>query len=343
MAYRFKEKDTGTPVTDPNARKLRVNIGFEKTDQVGAWPDGQPLDPSRIMRGAVPFDPNTTFGQLPAVKRCIYCDQEFYADGSSRPLGGEHIVPQAFGGTLELSEACCSRHEALTSSIEGSVSRRHLLAVRRRLGLRSKKKAQKNEHVPVTFTSLLGGKEVQIEPPLEEHPTVLVLPRLHPPGLVFPRPGFGGIFCHPLVSMDDLAQRDIGPFIAAELDMLRFCQMLAKIAHGFACALAGLDMFLPYLRPLITMRPSELRSMEAQCYRFVGGHYVMFSPSENLHEASLAFTQHGEKTLIVVNIRLFANVAGPIYMIAAGEILGSVSQISDRIESRKADLLKLAM
>jgi hypothetical protein len=191
----FREQPNKRPRVDRNLRFCRATISYDP--QAAPWSDVSPPDPAPVMQNAVAFNPDTKFHRLKPVKRCIYCDATEYAEGMSRPLGREHVVPEGVGGTLELPESSCRDCEGKTSAIEGATLRHSLLAVRRRTGLFGKKRNR--DHVSVSFTSILDGREVTITPPLEDHPTVLVLPRMYPPGLIFPQSGFGGFFVHPLV------------------------------------------------------------------------------------------------------------------------------------------------
>jgi hypothetical protein len=42
--------------------------------------------------------------------------------------------------------------------------------------------------------------------------------------------------------------------VPAHIDMEAYFQMIAKIAHGFAVAILGIDGFYPYLQPMIVRR-----------------------------------------------------------------------------------------
>jgi hypothetical protein len=333
----FREKNIGRPVTDRKTRRLRVKIAFDQSEKVSDWPETHPPE-AAMLRNAMTVNPRRFFGRLPDVGKCIYCGATEYEKGGTRPLSREHVVPEGIGGTLELPGACCQKHEGITSSIEGSILRHLLLAVRRRKELHGKKR--KRDGVTVTFTSLMGGIETEIHPELEDHPTVLVLPRLHPPGVIFPEPGFGGIFAHPLVPSQTWIERGVGPFVAADLDMFRFCQLLAKIAHAYASTLVDVNLFNPTLRDLIDLKPSALRDMAEQCYQFVGGFYGMFAPSANLHELDIAFNEQGGVIQILVYIRLFGNLAAPVYVVAVGTLTAgtTVQEVWEQMQSRRAIL-----
>jgi hypothetical protein len=317
----FREAPQDRPVADRKNRYCRLGINLDKP-AVSEMPIVSPPDASGIMRGAIGFNADTKFKPLAPINRCIYCDAIVYADDKSRPLGAEHVVPEGLGGTLELPLSSCEKCEGKTSSIEGAAQRGHLLAVRRRQGLFGKKRNRKE---PVTFASLVDGREVVIYPELDEHPTVLVLPRLHPPGLLFPQPGWGGIFFHPLIPLDTLRDKGvIDRFFTPTIDVYRFCQLIARIGHAFAVAAIGEDMFKPTLREWIT-RPTKKSGMSSGIYNVIGGFYPLFQPTANLHEVTLAFNQQGEEVYIIANIRLFANLAAPIYMAVVGSLANGQS------------------
>jgi hypothetical protein len=335
----FREKDIARLGIDNKQRTFRVNIAFDDLDDnVLEWPEVEPPEASFLSKSFA-FNAEQTFGRLPDVGHCIYCGKTEYAKGQDRPLGAEHIIPEGIGGKLELPCACCLKHEGLTSSLEGSVQKVLLQAVRSRIGLRGKKR--KREKISVKITSLLNGQESELFPPIDEHPTILVLPRLQPPGALFPNPGLSGVFFHPLVSLDTKSARSFGPFVVAHVDMFRFCQFLAKIGHAFASAMIGKGLFDATLTPLITSKSSDCYDMKVQCYRYIGGFYNLFRPSKNLHELEIAFNESADNTYILVYIRLFANMAGPVYMAVVGTVPRevSVSEIWRKVQSRRAAIM----
>jgi hypothetical protein len=92
--------------------------------------------------------------------------------------------------------------------------------------------------------------------------------------------------------------------------------MLCKIGHAFAmCEGGGLREFDPYLNGIIIgQRPFYLS-------HYVGCSITEEPPGEEtqtLHQIGLEF-HHG---YLVVRLRLFAIVSGPVYWIVAGRIKG---------------------
>jgi hypothetical protein len=120
----FKEKKLNRLGVDCKNRHVQVSINFEKGDHVGDWPTTEPKDAARIMGPTIPFNPGAKFAPTVPVGSCIYCGTTEYARDATRPLGGEHIRPQALGGTLELLEASCSK-ETSSARILIQVRRRH--------------------------------------------------------------------------------------------------------------------------------------------------------------------------------------------------------------------------
>jgi hypothetical protein len=94
------------------------------------WISGRSL---RIFRTVI-IAPNAPIPKYDPVHKCIYCDAEVYSTdpgGRLHPLGGEHIIAEALGGTIELLLASCQKCERATGSIvENDVLGRTLKALR---------------------------------------------------------------------------------------------------------------------------------------------------------------------------------------------------------------------
>jgi hypothetical protein len=89
-----------------------------------------------------------------------------------------------------------------------------------------------------------------------------------------------------------------------------FCSMLAKIAHSFAVAEAGLDAFEPLLLPIL------LGEDLSEWALVIGSNETADPPGRRLHELSIGFSEHGN--LVVVRIRLLACLGTPTYYVVVG-------------------------
>ena len=139
------------PAEGALARYFRANFNPPVThDQTGKAPPAieiGTLPKSELLKNARAIDTGSNTYFYDPVGRCIYCDSVRYKPGANRPLGQEHIISEALGGTLILPEASCHKCEGITSSIEGSINRTMLGAPRRRLGLIGKARRGRPGHI----------------------------------------------------------------------------------------------------------------------------------------------------------------------------------------------------
>jgi hypothetical protein len=92
-----------------------------------------------------------------------------------------------------------------------------------------------------------------------------------------------------------------------------FYPLIAKIAHSFAVAELGLTAFSPTLLPLITSSSSRFADY------YIGSGAIIPPISKYLHEIGFSpDIQTPQGTLIVVKIRLFANLNMPVHYAAVG-------------------------
>jgi hypothetical protein len=169
-------------------------------------PDGPVFGPPNIAHIAS----HGVVQKYPELKCCLYCSAMEYKPGSGRRLSDEHIVPEGLGGTLILPEASCADCAKITGNIEGSILRTLLWAPRRQLGVRSKKrKRAANRGFPIT--TVVGGKDVVFELPIEDHPSILLLLGLKTPRMLSFRavgePDVAGIWTHTFGSPTALYKR----------------------------------------------------------------------------------------------------------------------------------------
>jgi HNH endonuclease len=191
------------------------------------------------------------------VGHCIYCGQV----PSDQPLTDEHIIPFSLGGELLLPASSCRSCAAITGHIEGIVCGSMLKAVRTHFGMKSRR--------PKKSTLPVKGSAPTVEVPINDHPFYLVLE-------VFERPQILKRSKHwserdiPTGHYDGHLRMYADPHSAKRHDTLgnagvpikitpgNLQTMLAKMAHSYAIAELGSDVFRPFLPDLIlNKRPSR--------------------------------------------------------------------------------------
>lgn len=278
-----------------------------------------------------------------AVGHCIYCDAAHYSSYSKRiglrthPFGGEHVVPEGIGGTIELPEASCQRCEEATGAIvEGSVLGRTLKALRVHLNLKKAGSGPHPKSLPLDAT--VNGVQTRIDMPVEDYPVVFMMVQFTPPDVSTENTAAGkaanGAVAAVLRYDEKTLSRKYGVtgFASAIWDNQMFCRMLAKIGHAFAVAELGSSgrMFSPKLLDLIVH--GKINAMN-----LIGGPPVweVLPPSQALHEVSLGYQKLGMRTYLVARVRLFARHGGPPYYVVVGESLESPIARLRRVVSNK--------
>lgn len=90
--------------------------------------------------------------------------------------------------------------------------------------------------------------------------------------------------------------------------------MLAKIAHSMAVAELGLAGFRPFLLDIIHGRAED-------AHQFVGGRLKARPALPHRHEVLILGYEIGETTLVAAEVRLFADLGAPTYVVVVGEYL----------------------
>ena len=180
-----------------------------------------------------------TFGYHPA-GTCIYCGTKEYAPNSTRELGEEHVIAGSLGAALVLPNASCRMHEKITSQIETKLIQQLFDPTRKHHGIR------KRDRKPILKANFrvhrtVDGQNISLPMPIKDHPTVMFLPQLAPPGIITGRPKWmHGIVGACLVNINaetqSLKNMRISSFATPFVDSILFAQMPAKIGHGFASA-----------------------------------------------------------------------------------------------------------
>jgi hypothetical protein len=273
------------------------------------------------MTSAPPVPP-----RIRHIGHCIYCGRSDYADGETRKLGDEHVIPFGLNGDILLTDASCQACERITGHVETITLGHHLIGPRRVMGLQSRTRpARQPKTLPIFAIEPGGGRgrghKVQIE--VDDFPTALfMLPLATPPilSLVAGRPV--EIPRHPpfvhWFRYDGALLREkygVAHWATQSLDMRYFCRMLAKIGHAFAVFELGVDGFTPMLTDII--RDPDRSSRAA--IGFIGGLHPAPPAPRSLHEMKVGrATIAGGPTFVVVRLRLFAQFGAPVYSVVVG-------------------------
>lgn len=242
------------------------------------------------------------------VRECIYC-------GNQNELTDEHVIPYGLGGELILPAASCKDCEKVTSKIEREVLRRHLIQVRSKLGMPSRRKSLPKD-LPITVQ--LGGEPKTFYLPKAEHPTLVsFLLYLLPAALRGDAPEQGiSAIGHQLYQIGGPPMKQV--VSAKGSNRMTFAQkfvgneferMLAKIGLGWAVAELGVG----------AVRSSPLRGTILGT-RDDAGHWVgtgLFypPPSAALHEVKLDQADGW----VIARIRLFAPFRTPEHIVVITE------------------------
>ena len=115
---------------------------------------------------------------LAPVGRCIYCG----SDGGTDGLRDEHVVPYALGGNTILPSASCAACEAITSYLDGYLTRGIFLDLRLQTGIQTRRPKERPKERPVTFETESGDRTLVV--PVRDHPHFVHLPIWGPPGIM---------------------------------------------------------------------------------------------------------------------------------------------------------------
>ena len=247
-----------------------------------------------------------------AVKECIYCGT------SGSPLAREHIVPFALGGGWILPEASCSGCARITSAIERYCLREMLGTFRNAMGLPSRRRKDRPTSLAAKIRHDSGREEVVSLLPTD-FPASLTLARLPPARALRGMPDddspVEGAEWWTWTRNTDAERIGLGEEMALVLNNrcnpTKFSQMLAKIGHGFAVATLGVGGFQPLALDLALGRTAHINYL-------VGAMLPPDSnePAKHLHQLNLRI--HDPSGMIVVNVRLFANLGAPTYHVLVG-------------------------
>jgi hypothetical protein len=187
------------------------------------------------------------------VGTCIYCGQVT----DSEKLSDEHVVPYALDGTIVLPEASCdSCARIINSQIETPILRKTLWQTRVNLGMQSRSDPPTEFVVEVRCAD---GSVRRAKVPAADAPVVCYGFQLPLAGLLEGRTTSRPWGVLPLIVRIPNLERTIIAVksVAGEsintlnVSLEEHCRFLAKIAHGFAVAMLGIDGFEHLLPSII--------------------------------------------------------------------------------------------
>ena len=308
----------------------RVPAGFDIPDE--AWRldsrDMEAFTPSEMGAGItfkhdmVTSTPDIDLG---TVGFCIYCGASTNQPGINKPCADEHVIPKGLGGKLILRKASCLSCANAVGVYEGNLLRNLFHVPRRALSIRSRK----HRPQPITISTIVDGEEVVTELPVDMHPGTLMMPSLYLPQMMSFNDriyqGVQKVWTYKLNDKGFSGGSGLQNYLSPELDLLKFGQLLTKIAYSYSMSYQTIKAFTFDREPIITDKSSPLAVFARtiypkdvyplEFYQFVGGFSERFKRSEHLHRIGHGYITARGLLFDVVYIWLFANMGAPVYCI----------------------------
>lgn len=267
---------------------------------------------------ALPSEKSRT--TLHALDYCAFCG----ATNKDVRLTDEHIIPEFLGAGLILPRATCTKCQSVTMKFENAISHQLFDPVRKHLGLQGKKRStMRKRHFRMD-----RGRETTEHylMPIEDHPTLLIMPRLYPASDYGSRlHRTNGMFDFLIYNLNadktKLAQREIDILSTQFVDTVRFCQMISKIGHVSVVAHYGLSSFAPLVSDFIRT-DFDKESTCSTHYDHVGCLWqTKDAPSSHLHEIEVGTLDWNGASFVAARVRLFAMYEMPSYYVAVARPL----------------------
>lgn len=187
---------------------------------------------------------------LPPLGKCCYCGE---SESVKTALTDEHIIPEFLGAGLVLPRATCAECQRIIQKYESSIATDMFDSVRRSFAISGKNGRLTKKNFPIDVGRETTNWEMLSE---IEHPTLLTMPSLYPassfsrcdPMNTMP---LGLVICNVNVSKEKLTRLGLNSVQTPHIDMVRFAQFIAKIAHSFASHCFRDIPFEPILKQLI--------------------------------------------------------------------------------------------
>lgn len=268
---------------------------------------------------------------------CIYCGKNNDDSEVKVQLTSEHIIPEFLGAALELPESSCTDCQRLTSDFERVMAGELFYGPKRKMGLLGKDGQNQKQSLIVD-----GGREINefFLTSASDHPTVLIMPLLYPAASYSSKDKNNDqIFRLAIYNINAqlrlLEKYDTKNFSSQVIDLVKFSQLLCKIAHAYAMHYHRESPFTPLLPEFI--RTTYTTGSPAKGYfEHVGSLWNRKSPpTENLHEIEVGEIFWQEQRLCVVRVHLFACLNMPSYYICVG--INSLGDKSSKASSPPAE------
>jgi hypothetical protein len=248
--------------------------------------------------------------------RCIYCGHR------SLNLSSEHVIPEFLGAGLELPASSCSDCQVSTSAIENSIATEMFNPIRSAFGLQGKNGVLQKRTFPVNVGRLTSD---YVFIPLMHHPTVLVMPFLHPASTYSRRPIdaddiINFRFYNINADRSFLEQYSLRGVSTQSVDTVRFSQLIAKIGHVYAMYYFREHALEPTVADFIRTNYPPGAPATGH-FEHVGCLWqAKDGESTNLHEIEVGRIDWNDNSYPAVRVRLFASCGMPSYYVTVGKV-----------------------
>ena len=247
---------------------------------------------------------------------CIYC-------ASTDRLSSEHIVPYAWGGTVQIHDGSCEECRLITSAFENFALNDGAMAhVRKALGLPSRSKHKSASRPLLMALERSDGQPLNIGAEVDP-PVILGFPLFVRPGLLSGDGSRVGLDLEGLAAAAFGA--DLVGFLASQSAVratqnesskriMAFARTIAKIAYGWAWR----DGVIERLGGATDLVDAFMRQPE-RLGAFVGtkpSPYERFPGCQLRIEYKLAMPRQ----LVYLEVQMFAEAAAPTYEVVLGRV-----------------------
>lgn len=250
----------------------------------------------------------------PSKGACIYCG------ATGVRLNDEHVVPYALSGTHVLREASCATCEDMTKKFEQQVARDLWGDARTSFNQPTRRKRQRKSHIEMPDPADQSRKRLV---PAGEYPAGFVFYKMGTCGFLQGLPETRDLSASwQLVMVDDDARRNafiekhgIPPVVSFRHVPDAFGRLLAKIAYCQVLTALDPGDFRPLVLPYITGEKKNLSYI-------VGSKDGEPEPGDGYRLTTL-YGAYGDKLILMVEVRLYANTHAPTYQVIVGDVSGN--------------------
>lgn len=296
--------------------KFKTEIGIRRTSAEGDEVIRTVSDDVQIVDGQTGALRSMDELASRHARSCIYC-------GSTEQLSSEHIVPYAWGGTVQVHSGSCEVCRLITSGFENYALNDGAMAhVRKAMGLQSRSN-HRSTTAPIDMT-LRGhdGQELVIEADAAV-PAILGFP-------LFVRPGMlSGEGTRVTLGLEGMAAAAFGADISAFMQshsatgavqrestkrIMAFARTVAKIAYGCAWR----DGVIEHLGGAGSLVDAFMHNPEG-LGAFLG---TKPPPYERYlgHKLRIEYKLSMPRQFVYMEVQMFADAAAPIYEVVLGRV-----------------------